>query len=52
MRLIFILVTLICSHYNGFSQLNLPDWITARPSPANVGYNYLLANWRWWWNFT
>jgi hypothetical protein len=29
---------ILYSHYYGFSQSNLPDWISARPSPANVGY--------------
>ncbi len=38
MRLVFLLVTMLYSHYNGFSQTNLPDWIAARPSPASVGY--------------
>lgn len=38
MRLIFLLVIFLFLDYNCFSQTNLPDWIAARPSPANVGY--------------
>ncbi|MBK8627028.1 MAG: hypothetical protein IPN86_16105 [Saprospiraceae bacterium] len=38
MRLVFLLVTMLYSHYYGISQSNLPDWILARPSHPNVGY--------------